>query len=76
VEIELCDFEADDAMPKGDWLWQVFEIVIVGIPTVLEVRFMSLFMSLGGTLLQGYVSINTFDPMTPQVDLLKVEVGI
>ena len=47
LEIELSDFEAVDATLKGDYLWQVLEIVIGGVPTVLEVRFMCLFMSLG-----------------------------
>jgi hypothetical protein len=40
LEIELSDFEAEDATLKGDYLWQVVEIVIGGVPTVLEVHFM------------------------------------
>jgi hypothetical protein len=40
LEIELCEFQSEDATLKGDFLWQVFEIVIGGVPTVLEVRFM------------------------------------
>jgi hypothetical protein len=76
LEIELSDFEAENAMLKGDNLWQVVEIVIGGVPTVLEVRFMCLFMSLGRILLQGSVSTNLFSPMRHQVDLRKVEVGI
>ena len=63
LEIELSDFEAENATLKGDYLWQVVEIVIGGIPTVLEVRFMCGFMSLGRLLLQGSVSTNLFDPM-------------
>jgi hypothetical protein len=47
LEIELSDFEAEYATLKGDYLRQVVEIVIGGVPTVLEVRFMCLFMSLG-----------------------------
>jgi len=59
-------------MLKDDYLWQIVEIVIVGVPTILEVRFMCLFMSLGRILLQGSVSTNLFDPMRHQVDLRKV----
>jgi len=40
------------------------------------VRLMCLFMSLGRILLQGSVLTNLFDPMRPQMDLWKVEVGI
>ena len=76
LEIELSDFEAEGAMLKGDYLWHVVEIVIGGVPTVLEVRFMCLFMSLSRILLQGSVSTNLFDQMRHQVDLRKVEVGI
>jgi hypothetical protein len=50
--------------------------VIAGIPNVLEVRCMCLFMSLGRILLQGSVSRNLFDPISHQVDFWKVEVGI
>jgi hypothetical protein len=74
--IDLSDFEAQDATLKGDYLWQVVEIGIAGVPTVLEVRFMYSIMSLGRILLQGSVSANLFDPMRHQVDLQKVEVGI
>ena len=76
LEIELSDFEAENATLKGDYLWQVVEIVIGGIPTVLEVRFMGLFMSLGRILLQGSVLKNLFGPMRHQVDLRKDVVGI
>jgi hypothetical protein len=47
LDIELSDFEAEDATLKGDYLQQVVEIVIGGVPTVLEVGLMCLFMSLG-----------------------------
>jgi hypothetical protein len=40
LEIELSDFEAEDATLKGHYLRQVVEIAIGGVPTVLEVRFM------------------------------------
>jgi len=76
LEIERSHFEADNATLKGDYLWQVVEIVIGGIPTVLEVRCMCLFMSLGRILLQRSVSMNQFCPMRHQVELRKVEVGI
>ena len=39
LEIELSDFKAENATLKGDYLRQVVEIVIGGVPTVLEVRF-------------------------------------
>jgi hypothetical protein len=58
LEIELSDFQAENAMLKGDYLRQVDDIVIGGIPTVLEVRFMYLFMSLGRILWQGFVMRN------------------
>jgi len=76
LEIELSDFEAENAMLKGDYLQQTVQIVIGGIPTVLEVRFMCLFKSLGRILLQGSVSMNMFDPMGHLRDLRKVEVSI
>ena len=76
LEIELSDFDAENVTLRGDYLWQVVEIVIGGFPTVLEVRFMCLFMSLSRILLQGSVSTNLFDPMRHQVDLRKVEVSI
>jgi hypothetical protein len=75
-EIELSDFEAQHATLKGDYLWQVVDIVIGGVPTIIEVRFMCLFMALGRILLEGSMSTNLFDPMRHQVDLRKVEVGI
>ena len=76
MEIELSDFKLEDATLKGDNLWQVVEIVIGGVPTVLEVGFMCMFMSLGRILLQGSISTNLFDSMRHQVDLQKVEVRI
>jgi len=76
LEIELSDFEAENVTLRGDYLWQVVEIVIGGVPTVLEVRFMCLFKSLRRILLEGSVSTNLFSPMRYQVDLQKVEVSI
>jgi len=61
-------------MLKGDYLWLVVEIVIGGAPTILEVCFMCLFMSLGSILLQGSISMNLFGPMRHQVDHRKVQV--
>jgi len=49
--IELYDFEAANAMLKGDYLWQVVEIVIGGVPILLEVGCICLFMSLSRILL-------------------------
>jgi hypothetical protein len=76
LEIEISDFEAENATLKGDYLRQVFQSVIGGDPTILVVHFISLFTSLGRILLQGSVSTNLFDPMRLQVDLRKVEVSI
>jgi len=76
MEIELSGFEAENVMLKGDSLRQVVEILIGGIPTVLEVRFMCLFMSLSRILLQGSVSTNLVHPMRHQLELREVEVGI
>jgi hypothetical protein len=76
LEIAFTDFEAENATLKGDYLWEVVEIVTGGVPTFLEVGFMSMFMSLGRILLHGCISTNWFSPITHQVDLRKVEVGI
>jgi len=76
LEIELSDFEAENATLKGDYLRQLVEIVIGGVPTVLECLFMCLFVSLGRIPVNGSVSTNLFDPVRHQVDLRKVEVGI
>jgi hypothetical protein len=76
LEIELSELEAEDATLKGDYLWHVVQIVIRGVLTILEVRLMYLFMSLGKILWLGSVSTNLFDPMRRHVDLCKVEVGI
>jgi len=74
--IELSDCNEENGTLPGDYLQQVVEIVIGGVPTVLEVRFKCLLMPLGRILLQGSVSTNLFDPVRHQVDLRKVEVGI
>jgi len=76
LDIELSDFPAEDSTVKGDYLWQVVEIVIVGVPTILEVLYMCFFMSRGRILLQGSVLMNLFVPMRHQVDLQNVEVSI
>ena len=76
LEIELCDFEAENVTPKGDYSRQVVEIVIGGVPTVLEISVMSWFVSLGRVLLQGSISTILFEPVRHQVDLRKVEVAI
>jgi hypothetical protein len=76
LEIDLFDFDAEDVMQKGDYMWQVFENVIGVEPTVLEVNFMRLFMALGRILLQGSVLMNLFGPLRQPVDLAKVVVGI
>jgi len=38
LQIELSDCEAESVTLKGDYLWQVLEIVIQVIPTILEVH--------------------------------------
>jgi hypothetical protein len=76
LEIDPSDFKADNATLKGDNLWPEVEIVIRGVPTILEVRFMYLIMSLGRIMLQGSISTNLFGPMRHIVDLQKVDVGI
>jgi hypothetical protein len=76
LAITLSYFQAEDVTLAGDYLRQVVVIVIGGVPTVLEDRFMCLFMSLSRILLQGSVSTNLFSPIRQQVDLRKVEGGI
>ena len=75
-EIDLSDFVPENATLKGDYLWYGVEIVIEGVPTVLEVGFMYLYMSIGRVLLQRSVSTKLFDPMRHHMDRSKVEVGI
>jgi hypothetical protein len=76
LEIELSHFQAENATLEGDYLRQGVEIGIGGITTVLEIRFMCLFMSLGSIMLQSFESTNLFNPVRHQVRLRKVEVGI
>jgi len=76
LEIELSDCEAENATLKCDFFWQVVEIVIGGIPTVIEVRFVCLFMFLGIILLQGFIPTTLFNQMRYKLDLQKVPVGI
>jgi hypothetical protein len=73
---EFSDFVVENATLKSDYLGLVVEILIGGFPTVLEGRFMSLLMSLGGRLLQGYILTNLFNQMRHHGDLQTVEVGI
>jgi hypothetical protein len=61
---------------NGDYLLQVIEIVIAWVPTILEVRIVCLFMTVGRILLQHSVSTNLFSPMSHQVDVRKVHVRI
>jgi hypothetical protein len=76
LEIEHSDFEPEDAKLKGVILWQVLEIMIGGIPTIIEVYMLGMFRSLGRILLQGSVSTNLCDPMRHRVDLQEVEDAI
>jgi hypothetical protein len=76
LDIVLTNFKAENAMLKGDYMRQVVEIVIGGVPTVLEICFMCLFMSVSRILLLGSVLTNLFNRVRHQVNLRKVEVGI
>jgi hypothetical protein len=76
LQIAISDFEVENLMLTGDYLQQVVEIVIGGVPTILKVHFMCLFMSQGIILMQGSGLTNLFDPMSHQVDLQNVEDGI
>jgi len=76
LEIELSNFEAENATPKGDHLQRLVEIVIRGVQSVLEIKFMSLFMSIVRIQWQGSVLMNLFDPGSHQVDDWIVEVVI
>ena len=76
LEIELSDFEAENATLKGNYLWQVIEIGIGSVPTDLVVCFRCLIMSLDRMLLRGSRSMNLFDLMSHAVDDWHVSVGI
>jgi len=62
-ELELCHCEAENLTPEGHDPWQVVEIVIGGVSTILEVHFMLLIMSLGSILFQGSIRMNLFERM-------------
>jgi hypothetical protein len=51
LDIEFSDFEAEDVTMNGDYFSQVVEIVIEGVPTILEARCMCLSRSLRRLLL-------------------------
>ena len=74
--MELSDFEAENVTLKGEYLWQVAEIVIGRVPIVVEVCFMPMFMTPGRILLQGCISPNLLDPTRHHVDPGNVEVRI
>jgi len=74
--IELSEFKAENAMLNGDYLRQVIEIVFGGVQTILEIRFMCLFLSLGRILLQCSIMTNLVDPLRHPVDFWKVDDGI
>jgi hypothetical protein len=76
LRIELPDFDGEDATLQGDYLLQVVNIVIGDVPTVLEFCYRCLFISLGRILMQGSESMCLFQPMTNEVHIPKVEVGI
>jgi len=76
LEIELSDFEAETAKLKDDHSQLVVEMVIRGIPTVLEIPLMSLAMAVSRILLEGSISTNPFNPVRHPVDLRKDNGGI
>jgi hypothetical protein len=76
VEIEHSDYKAENLTMKGDYLWQLVEVVIGGVPTISQVHFMCLFMSLSPIVWQRSRSTNLFDPIRHQVDLRTVDVSI
>jgi hypothetical protein len=76
LEIALSDFEAKNATVEGDCLRQIVEIAIGGVPTLLQIRLMRLFMSLSRILLQGSILTKHFNPVRHQVNLRKVDVSI
>jgi hypothetical protein len=73
LENQLADFEVEDATLNSNYVLRVVEIVIGGVPPVLEVRFMCLCISLGRILIQHSVSTNLFNRLKHQVDLSKVD---
>jgi len=58
LQIDLSDFDAENATLNGDYMWQVVDIVIGGVPIGFEVYFMCSFMSLRSLLLPGSSSTN------------------
>jgi len=75
VEIELSDSKVENATLNVEFMRQLVVIVIGGVPTILEVRSVCLFMSVGTILLKCSISPTVFDPRKHQVDLRKDEVG-
>ena len=71
--IDLSHLECEIGTLKGDFLRRVVEIVIGGILTVLEVRFMCVFIALSRVLWKGPISTNPVDPVKYQVDLPKLK---
>jgi hypothetical protein len=76
LEIVLSHFKAWNTTLRGDFLWQVVEIVIRGIPTVLDYHFVGMFMSLCRSHFEGSVSTNLSNQIRREVDLWKFEVCI
>ena len=60
----------------GYYLWQVVELMIGGVPTIVLVHFMWLWISLGRILLEGSITTNRFNSMRHSMDLRNVEIGI
>ena len=74
--LELSDLDTQNATLEGDYLRLVVEIEIGGVPTVLEIGLICLFMSVCIILLEGCISTNLFYRVRQQADIPKVEVCI
>jgi len=76
VTKELSCCTGDYVMLKCDNLRKVALIVIGGVPTVCEVRFMCWFVACTRILWDGSISTNLRQKVRQLVDLPKVDVGI
>jgi len=63
LEIELSDHEVENTMLHSDHLRQERDSVIEGIPTIIEVRFMHMFMSRLSVTMKDSLLTNLFDPV-------------
>jgi hypothetical protein len=61
LEIESSDFDTENAPHKGDFLWQVVAILIVGVSTVLGRFIICISIILRSIVLQGSVQKTLFN---------------